>query len=410
MRHALALLLSLTLVACSTAAERADRTSDAPRGSTTAGGEVALGASRSDSSVGSSAAVAPAPSADTTKPKGATVRLDSVPAVVRALYVNRYAAQSRKRMAHFVAIADRTEINGLVLDMKDEFGLNYATANPQFAKNAGHAGVVPRLAELLDTLHAHQLVAIARIVVFKDSVTARIHPEWTIREQDGSIWRDKKGIAWVNPYHRELWEYNIGVAEELVRLGFDEIQFDYIRFPEPYPSLPKQVFPGADVSKPEALARYLAEARKRINALHARSTADVFGLVTTVTGALEVGQEWEKISPNVDVVLPMVYPSHYPRGSFGIAYPNADPYATMKAALDGARRRDAKLGLASPTHVRPWLQAFSLGKPEYGAAQLREEKRAAYDAGFDGWVMWSPGSHYDVFVPALDSVLVARAK
>ena len=389
MRHPLALAVSLTLVAGFTAAERADRFAVAPRGSTAAG-EVAL--------------------ADTTPPKSATVRLDTVPEAVRALYVNRYAAQSRKRMKHFIAIADATEINGLVLDMKDEFGLNYATATPQFAKNAGTAGRVPRLVELLDTLHAHGIVAVARIVVFKDSVTARIHPEWTIRKQDGSIWRDKKGIAWVNPYHRELWEYNIGVAEELVRLGFDEIQFDYIRFPEPYPSLPKQVFPGADVSKPEALAQYLAEAKKRINALHARSTADIFGLVTTVPGALEVGQQWEKISPNVDAVLPMVYPSHYPHGSFGIAYPDAAPYATMKAALDGAHKRDAKLGLYTPAHVRPWLQAFTLGKPEYGPAQLREEKRAAYDAGFDGWVMWSPGSHYDPFVPGLDTGVVRQVK
>src|SRR5690242_2978400 len=175
-----------------------------------------------------------------------TVAADSVPTskAVRALYVNRWASQSKKRMPKLIAIADSTEINALVIDMKDEFGLNYVTKNPEFAKNAGTASKISNVTALLDTLKAHKILPIARIVVFKDSVTARVHPDWTIRRGDNSIWRDKKGIAWVNPYHRELWEYNIGVAEELVKLGFGEIQFDYIRFPEPYPSLPKQVFPG----------------------------------------------------------------------------------------------------------------------------------------------------------------------
>src|SRR5678816_1326923 len=144
-----------------------------------------------------------------------TVVADSLPApsAVRALYVNRWASQSRKRMAKLIATADSTEINALVIDMKDEFGLNYATKNSEFAKNAGHASVA-NVAALLDTLKAHKILPIARLVVFKDSVTARVHPEWTIRQPDGSVWRDHKKLAWVNPYHHELWEYNIGVAEE----------------------------------------------------------------------------------------------------------------------------------------------------------------------------------------------------
>src|SRR5215467_13353079 len=330
------------------------------------------------------------------------------PTVVRALYVNRWAAQSRKKMAKLVAIADSTEINALVIDMKDEFGLNYATKNPEFAKNAGNSAKANVVA-LLDTLKAHKIFPIARIVVFKDSVTARVHPEWTIRKTDGSVWRDKKGLAWVNPYHHELWDYNIGVAEELVKLGFGEIQFDYIRFPEPYPSLPKQVFPDSkDVSKPSALAEYLKEAKTRLNKLGVRSTADIFGLVTTVNGALEVGQEWEKISPNVDVVLPMMYPSHYPHGELGIARPNAEPYKVITIAIKKARERDEKLGIKVGEHVRPWLQAFTLGKPPYGADQLRDEKKAVYDSGYEGWVMWNPGSSYDIYLPALEKTLTLR--
>src|SRR6476620_916899 len=354
--------------------------------------------------------------ADTKAPDTAaagTIAADTLPAssAVRALYVNRWASQSRKRMANLIATAASTEINALVIDMKDEFGLNYATKNPEFAKNAGTASKISNVTALIDTLKAHKILPIARIVVFKDSVTARVHPDWTIRKSDNSIWRDKKGIAWVNPYHRELWDYNIGVAEELVKLGFGEIQFDYIRFPEPYPSLPKQVFPDSkDLPKPVALAEYLKDAKTRLNKLGVRSTADIFGLVTTVGGALEVGQDWEKISPVVDVVLPMVYPSHYPRGSLGVPYPNADPYKIIHIAISRARERDKKLGISEAEHIRPWLQAFTLGKPPYGADQLREQKKAVYESGYDGWVMWNPGSIYDVYLPALEKTFESRKK
>jgi hypothetical protein len=351
---------------------------------------------------------APAVVARTGTSAGSVDPLASTP--VRALYVNRWASQSKRKMAKLIRDADSTEINAFVVDMKDEFGLNYRSANPDFEKNAGKSSVA-NVKPLLDSLKAHDILAIARIVVFKDSVTARVHPEWTIRQKDGSVWRDHKGIAWVNPYHRELWEYNIGVAEELAKLGFGEIQFDYIRFPEPYKSLPPQVFPDSKgMSKENALAAYLKEAKERLNKLGVRSTADIFGLVTTVGGALEVGQQWEKISPNVDAVLPMVYPSHYPRGELGVAYPNAQPYDIIFKSIARARQRDKKLGITEAEHIRPWLQAFTLGKPAYGPEQLEAEKKAVYDAGYDGWVMWNPGSSYDVFLPALEKTLVSRKK
>ena len=328
---------------------------------------------------------------------------------VRALYVNRWKAQSPKRMRELIRIADSTEINGLVIDMKDEFGLNYHPSNPTWARNAGNAGVIRNLPALLDTLRAHHILAIARIVVFKDSVTARVHPEWTIRQKDGSIWRDKKGLAWVNPYHHELWQYNLGIAEELAKMGFGEIQFDYIRFPEPYASLPTQVFPEQNgVAKPDVLANFLKNANARLDKVGARTTADIFGLVTTVGGPLEVGQWWEKLAPVTDVLLPMVYPSHYPSGSFGIKRPNAEPYEIIKHALTRAHERNEKLGITEIGHVRPYLQAFSLGAPHYGAEQIRAQKQATYDSGFDGWVLWSPGSKYEEFLPALEQTMVSR--
>jgi len=330
---------------------------------------------------------------------------------IRALYVNRFAAQSARRMRELVALADSTEINALVIDLKDEFGLNYRSANPDFARNAGEMAKLRDVRALTDTLRAHGILPIARLVVFKDSVTARVHPQWTIRRPDGSTWRDHKGLAWVDPHNRGLWDYNIGVGEELVKMGFGEVQFDYIRFPEPYKSLPPQVFPdNKGQAKPEALAEFLRIANGRLDKLGVRTTADIFGLVTTVRGPLEVGQEWEKLAPVTDVLLPMVYPSHYPRGSFGVARPNADPYKIIFAAINRARERDEKLGINTAEHVRPWLQAFTLGQPKYDATHIRDQKRAVYDAGYDGWVLWHPGSNYDIFLPALEKTLVSRKK
>jgi len=402
LRNAL-VLVSLSVSACS-ASERGKNASIAQGGS--AGGPDSAAAPRVATATSSTS---PAPT--TTNRTVARLNVDSEFPVVRALYVNRFAAQSSTRMKRMIQIADETEINALVIDLKDEFGLNYSPSNPEYAKNAGTSGTIKGLPALLDTLRAHHILPIARMVVFKDSVTARVHPEWTIRKQDGSVWRDKKSLAWVNPYHHELWDYNIGVAEELVKMGFSEIQFDYIRFPEPYASLPTQVFPDSKgMSKPDVLAAYLKEANGRLDKLGARTTADIFGLVTTVGGPLEVGQWWEKISPNVDVVLPMVYPSHYPHGDLGLAVPNAEPYKVLKISLSKAKERDQKLGIKTPEHVRPWLQAFTLGKPAYGPAEIEAQKKGAYDAGYDGWVLWNPGSKYEPFLPALEKTLVTRKK
>jgi hypothetical protein len=407
------LLAALPFAACSAVSEQASNspggTGGSSGGADTTPVATAAGTAKGDSAA--APATSPAGVAGAANRTVQPIDVDKEFPVVRALYVNRFAAQSQKRMKQLIQIADETEINALVIDLKDEFGLNYHPSNPEFAKNAGNAGTIRNLPALLDTLRAHKILPIARLVVFKDSVTARVHPDWTIRRQDGSVWRDKKGLAWVNPYHHELWDYNIGVAEELAKMGFGEIQFDYIRFPEPYPSLPTQVFPdNKGVKKPDVLGAFLQDANARLDKLGARSTADVFGLVTTVGGPLEIGQWWEKISPHVDVMLPMVYPSHYPRGDLGLKVPNAEPYKVLNISLSRAKQRDQKLGITGGEHVRPWLQAFTLGKPPYGPAELEAQKKGTYDSGYDGWVLWSPGSKYEPFLSALEKTLVSRKK
>ena len=397
---------AVTLLACSTSAAdlpdsaaqtRASTASKASADTTTAAGAgTGDTAARSAGATAPAAAVQPAGSAD-------------LP-IIRGLYVNRFAAQSLRRMRRLIDIADSTEINAFVIDVKDEFGLNIPSQDEMVRKNAGTAGVIPNVRALLDTLKAHDILAVARIVVFKDSVAARVNPGHVMRKPDGTPWRDKQGLTWVNPYDEAIWEYNFRVAEEAVKLGFGEIQFDYIRFPEPYKSLPPQVFPNQKGrSKPDVLAEFLRTANARFDKLNVRTTADIFGLVTTVGGALEIGQEWEKVSPAVDVVLPMTYPSHYPRGAFGVARPNADPYRIQQIAIARARQRDAKLGLTGE-RVRPWIQAFSLGQPKYDATHVKEQMRGIYDAGYNGWIWWHPGSIYEPFLPALEKTLVPRAK
>ena len=337
--------------------------------------------------------------------------LQKEPRPIRALYVNRFASQSRTKMQHLIGIADSTEINALVIDVKDEFGLNWHSADPELQRNEGRMNKVANMKALVDTLRAHGILPIARMVIFKDSTAARMNPDHVIRRPDGTPWKDKKGLTWVNPYSRAIWDYNFRVADEAVKMGFGEIQFDYVRFPEPYKSLPAQVFPeAAGRSKPQAIHDFVKEARARYNKQGVRLTADIFGLVTTVRGPLEVGQDWEKISPEVDVVLPMVYPSLYPHGSFGIRVPNAEPYRTIFIAITSARLRDEKLGITTPEHVRPWLQAFTLGAPRYGPAEVEQQKKAVYDAGYDGWVLWHPGSKYDDILPALEKRFTSRKK
>jgi len=331
-------------------------------------------------------------------------------APIRGIYLNRFSVQSTAKLKKLIALADSTEINAFVIDIKDEFGLNIVSTDPMVLKNAGTMTKAVNLKAWVDTMRAHGILPIARIVVFKDSVASRMNPTHTIRKADGSPWRDREGLTWVNPYSNEIWEYNFRVGDEAIKLGFGEIQFDYIRFPEPYKSLPQQNFPGSNGrTKPQVLAEFLGAARTRYARAGVRTTADIFGLVTTVNGALEIGQAWEPIAKVTDAVLPMVYPSHYPRGSFNIARPNAEPYRIIHAAISRARERNHAIGIMGE-HVRPWLQAFSLGQPKYGAEHIRQQKQAVYDAGYDGWVLWHPGANYDVFVPGLERTLVSRKK
>ncbi|MBV9109332.1 MAG: hypothetical protein JO306_07995, partial [Gemmatimonadetes bacterium] len=264
-------------------------------------------------------------------PHRTPLRQDAAPPVIRGIYVNAYVAGNPITRNRLLALTDSTEINTWVVDVKDEDGVRYPSALP-LAVEATHVRSIPvhDLRALVDTMVAHGIHPIARIVVFKDPRLSRARPDWSIRTPEGQLWRDKVGNTWVNPWDRRVWDYDLSIAEEAVRAGFREIQFDYVRFPEAYKSLPTQVFPTAVGKKSDAISGFLAEAAARLHPMGASITADVFGLTMNDPGDVGIGQQWERVSSTVDHVLPMVYPSHFfPTHLPGIRRPNRMPYETI---------------------------------------------------------------------------------
>ncbi|MFL5542814.1 MAG: putative glycoside hydrolase, partial [Longimicrobiaceae bacterium] len=354
----------------------------------------------------------------TESPSAATHPRDPVPRVIRGIYVSAYAAGNPVTRARLLALTDTTELNTWVVDVKDEDGVRYPSALP-LAVEATHVRSIPvrDLRALGDTLRAHGIHAIARIVVFKDPRLSRAHPDWSIRQPGGALWRDKVGNTWVNPWDRRVWEYDISIAEEAARAGFREVQFDYVRFPEAYRSLPRQVFPTAVGSKADAISGFLAEAGRRLHPLGASVTADVFGLTMNDPLDVGIGQQWERLSSTADHLLPMVYPSHYfPTHLPGIHRPNRMPYETVFTSVGEGVIRNRRLQAAGvrPARIVPWLQAFTATWNDrafrYGPAQARAQMQAVYDVGLEDWIFWNPNSHYDAVAAGFAREAAPRAK
>jgi hypothetical protein len=324
---------------------------------------------------------------------------------VRGIYVTAYVAGSPKRMAQLLALADTTEINTFVVDVKDESGILYNSANPELRPfRVRWKRPFGDLRTVADTLHAHDLWAVARLVVFKDPVLSKARPEWSIRTPGGALWRDKAGNTWVSPWDERVWSFNLAVAEEAARAGFDEVQFDYVRFPEAYRSLPTQVHPRAPrgARKADAIAAFLSRAAERLRPLGAEVGADVFGLSMDDAGDVEIGQQWETLSVRVDHLYPMVYPSHFfPTHLPGVRHPNRTPYETVATAVGMGVLRNERLRRAGGGAARtiPWLQAFDAPWVDrhfpYGPEQARAQMDAVYGVGLEDWVFWNAASRYD---------------
>ncbi len=318
------------------------------------------------------------------------------PEAVRGIYVGSWSVGSARRFGELVRLADETEVNAFVIDVKDVTGeVSYASRVP-LAVQVGATNRI-RIADVrarLATLREHGIYPIARIVVFKDPLLATARPEWSIEREDGTIWEDNKGVHWVDSYNRNVWDYNIELAREAIALGFSEIQWDYIRFPDvPSSYLLEAVYPAQEGrSKTDAVREFMIHSRDRMADLDVELTADVFGITTSTRRDIGIGQVWEKMSDVVDVLLPMVYPSHYPSGSWHFDNPNAAPYQIVKRAMDDGVERSLLIDNAAG--IRPWLQAFSMGEPNYGPRHIRAQMDAVYDAGLTEWILWSPSARY----------------
>jgi hypothetical protein len=318
------------------------------------------------------------------------------PEHVRGIYLSAWAAGSSRRSTALLELAARTEINSFVIDIKDVTGfVSHRTRVPMAHELGATEEVRIRdLSGLLSRLAAQGVYPIARIVVVKDPLFAAGRPELAVQDSAGGVWVDGKNIIWMNPYSREVWEYHVALAREVAEMGFPEIQWDYVRFPDaPRSELERAVYPGADgVAKADAIRSFLQYSRDELSPLGVAVSADVFGVTTSVSRDVGIGQVWESFIDVVDVALPMVYPSHYWEGSFGIEDPNAHPYEIVKRALSDAVERSAKVEGAGLT--RPWLQDFTLGPPAYGSAEVRAQIQATYDAGLHEWILWNPSSRY----------------
>ena len=353
-----------------------------------------------DSAAGSASDVASAADPVTTVP-GSVTDTDGRPVFprpehIRGIYLNAWASGSTRRVAALLELAARTEVNAFVIDIKDATGYVSHRTDVPLAHEIGATEEIRirDLPGLLSRLAEAGVYPIARIVIVKDPLLAAGRPDMAVQDTAGGVWVDGKGIIWMNPHDRRVWEYHVALAREVAQMGFPEIQWDYVRFPDaPRSELDRAVYPGAgDTPKADAIRAFLEYARDELAPLGVKITADVFGVTTSASRDVGIGQVWESFIDVVDAALPMVYPSHYWQGSFGIDTPNAYPYEIVSHALADAVRRSAKVEGAGST--RPWLQDFSLGDPPYEAPEVRAQIQAAYDVGVHEWILWNPSSRY----------------
>ena len=342
------------------------------------------------------------------KARADSIRKDSIerasivrvatPDTLRGLYVNRWAALGKK-MGQLIELAKKTEVNALVIDVKDDRGfVLYKSRVPlavQIGADTNSAMSHRKLRAILDTMAAHNIYPIARIVVAKDPLLAGAKLDWAIKRRDNlQPWLDKNGKPWLDPHQREVWQYAADLAKEAYDLGFSEVQFDYVRFPDEKRLVREAVYPLANGRlRAQVIREQLGFVRSYLKPTKMPVTIDVFGLTATDTTDMGIGQRWEMFIDQADVVLPMVYPSHFAPGTYKLGNPNANPYSTIDRALKDATRRSAAIPNAAK--IIPWYQDFTLGPPRYGSEQVRAQMKAGYANGYPSWILWNPGSRYN---------------
>ncbi|MCR5249190.1 MAG: putative glycoside hydrolase [Lachnospiraceae bacterium] len=322
---------------------------------------------------------------------------------VKGIYVTGPVAGS-ERMEELVTLLDSTELNAMVIDVKNDAG-EVTFQLPEEMKAAQMGNCVRYIRdpeEMLAGLKEHGIITIARIVCFKDPLLAEAAPELALLDAAGNPVTDGKDLAWVNPCSREVWDYLIELACYSADLGFDEIQFDYVRFPVGAGT--EDASYGTELTeenKHEFITDFLSDAAAAVHDKKVPLTADLFGTVIgNPTDVGKVGQDYVELASAVDALCPMIYPSHYGNGVFGLDVPDAAPHDTVLAALTLSSTELSEIPEDECAVVRPWLQDFTAtwvnGHISYGEEQVREQIRAVEEAGYREWILWNARNHYSL--------------
>ena len=327
---------------------------------------------------------------------------------VKGIYVTSNSTQGAK-MDELVKFIKDSNLNTMVIDVKDDTGnitMKLNTGNKQVDKNT--LDIIDGK-KLLKKLHDNNIYPIARIVTFKDTKLANEHPEWTFRNSDGSVWTNGKGDSFVNPFMKEVWKYDIDVAKAAAKAGFQDIQFDYVRFPEGFENQAdsltynKGEYKNSQMSsgdqRVDTITKFLEYANKELKPMGVNVSADVFGYSALVENAPGIGQSFPKISKNVDAISSMIYPSHWSNGDFGLQAPDTEPYKTVNRYIQKENSLLDTLGKDKPIS-RPWIQDFTasyLGAGnyiDYDAKAISEEVQALKDNGVNEFLLWNAGNDY----------------
>ncbi|MFC1512788.1 putative glycoside hydrolase, partial [bacterium] len=309
-----------------------------------------------------------------------------------------WSAGSRAYRKKLDKLLRETELNTLVIAVKEYNGEVYIPGVKKAVEFGAYTRAMPAISKYIQKLKEKGVYSVARIVLFKDDIAAKYNPEWAVKNKFGRVWEDNKKQSWLDPYNREAWNYNFSVADKCVELGFEEIQFDYIRFPSDGDIEQCQYSkPHSSTTAVAILLEFLKEARKRYTVNKGIPISiDVFGLTTSAKTDLGIGQILTEMAKYVDYVCPMVYPSHYNEGVYGIENPDADPYNIIRRAIYDAREC---LG-SNSAKLRPYLQDFTLDFP-YTEKEVLAQIQMCYDNDVPEWTLWNPKSRYTetVFKP-----------
>ncbi len=320
------------------------------------------------------------------------------PEPVKGIYMTSWVAGTPSIRTGIVSLVRETEINTLVLDIKDDTGkVSYLVRDPDLAALGSAESRISDVEDFIRSLHQLGIYVVGRIAVFQDPYMVRSRPELAVRRSsDGAIWRDRKGLTWIDPGAEEHWHYIAALAKDAYSVGFDEIQFDYIRFPSDgnmwdiaYPFSEGKV-------KSEVMKSFFAFLSQELKPMGIPISADLFGMTTTNKDDLNIGQVLEHAFPYFDYISPMVYPSHYPSGFYGYQNVNAVPYEIVKLSMERAAERldDFHNNVASTTaQLRPWLQDNNY-PVHYTPEMVRAQIQATYDAGLTSWLLWDAANTY----------------